>query len=206
MQETPYQTIQRYFKERAGWSDAAILDELVCLPPLPDETSGFWFGTMSWEWQEATSQEQLTRYLALADHVAERRLWEGVRLLLERASFGDFGETMRGMHHIFEAAFKPRWKELADLCATLLEFPRYGTQLWATDELFRLNDTRPLPLLFKWLYEPNIECCQYACFYLRLYGQNFPEIEPDIRHELMNSARYHRGVLNFISSALRDNE
>src|ERR1043165_3334842 len=79
-------------------------------------------------------------FMPLADLVGMRRLRAGVRLLLERACFGDPGEMMRGLRHPCEAAFNPDWAGLAAVCMPLATSARPGTRLWAIDQLTILED------------------------------------------------------------------
>jgi hypothetical protein len=81
-------------------------------------------------------------YLALSDISAQRRLRPSVRLLLERACFGDPGEIMRGLGHRLEAIVAPDWICLTDICLDLAKSPRNGTRLWAIHQLAILEDPR----------------------------------------------------------------
>ncbi len=155
----PHEIIQELYKARLEWLDEAILAELEALPGLPDENDGPWFGTSSCMWQQEQTQQDASLYLALARHVEKRRLKRGVRLLLERASYGDFGEIMRGMHHRFEGTYRGYYSELADLCLELAQSTRLGTKLWALDQLARKCDRRAIPELFKALYQPTRALC-----------------------------------------------
>lgn len=137
--EAPYKIIERYVAERSALSDAAILKELAELAPLRDETDPIWQTSGYWT-------EEAYRFVALADLVAVRKLRAGVRLLLERACFGDPGEIMRGLRHSCEAAFNPDWTGLADVCIPLAVAPRRGTRLWAIDQLTVLDDPAAEPI------------------------------------------------------------
>jgi hypothetical protein len=131
--EKPYKTIERYVAERSALSDSAILRELEELAPLRDETDPIWRTSDYWS-------NEAYRFVALADLVGMRRLRAGVRLLLERACFGDPGEMMRGLRHPCEAAFNPDWAGLAAVCMPLATSARPGTRLWAIDQLTILED------------------------------------------------------------------
>ncbi len=160
-QRRPVEIIKDFYEERTAWSDEKILSELVDMPGLPDEDEVSESGKDVW------SGEILSRlylYLALADHVGLRRLKPGVRLLLERASLGDFGETMRGLHHLCEAVYAGSDAELAELCLTLASHPRPGTKLWSMELLVRLKDERVIPYLVEALNGPII---------LRDYARSF---------------------------------
>jgi len=137
--EKPHKTIERYVAERATLTDSAILMELAELAPLRDETDQIWNTSEYWK-------NEAYRFVALADLVAKRKLRDGVRLLLERASFGDPGEMMRGLRHSCEAAFNPDWIGLAAACTPLAGSARPGTRLWAIDQLRVLDDPAAEPV------------------------------------------------------------
>lgn len=104
----PCQIIADIVASRASASDAEVLAELATIAPMPDEEDPAW--DQDAIWQEAY------RFLALADVAAVRRLKPAIRLLLDRACYGDPGEMLRGLRHAFEAIVKPDWTELADIC------------------------------------------------------------------------------------------
>jgi hypothetical protein len=140
--EKPYRIIERYVAERSALSDSAILRELEELAPLRDETDPIWRTSDYW-------RDEAYRFVALADLVAVRKLRDGVRLLLERACFGDPGEMMRGLRHSCEAAFNPDWTALAAAYAALAAAPRPGTRLWAIDQLTVLDDPGAEPVFWR---------------------------------------------------------
>jgi hypothetical protein len=126
-------------------TDAQIVSKLERVPELADEDDPVW-GTEDY-WR--TTAEV---YVALSDISAKRRLRPSVRLLLQRACFGDPGEIMRGLRHRLEAIVAPDWDCLADICLDLAKSPRNGTRLWAIDQLAILEDPRA-----KSLFESSIE-------------------------------------------------
>jgi hypothetical protein len=140
-QRRPYQIIADMVTARALLSDADVLAELAALPPLPDEDDA------AWE-QDATWQEAY-RFVALADVAAARRLRPAIRLLLDRACYGDPGEMFRGLRHASEAIANPKWSDLADICLEVVTSPRLGTRLWAIDQLTVLEDERARPVFEK---------------------------------------------------------
>jgi hypothetical protein len=79
-------------------------------------------------------------YVALCDIAAARKLRAAVPLLLEKASFGDPGEMMRGLRHTLEGIMAPDWSALTAICVTALESSRAGTRLWAAEQLRVLRD------------------------------------------------------------------
>ena len=135
----PFQIIERMVKDRRSSSDEEILHELSSLPPLADESDKLWEGEDYWN-------QVAYPYLALADVAAERRLRPAIGLLLERASFGDPGEIMRGLRHNLEAIANPDWDILADECLQAAQSKRPGTRLWAINELAILGDARAKPV------------------------------------------------------------
>ncbi|HYE20859.1 MAG TPA: zinc ribbon domain-containing protein [Tepidisphaeraceae bacterium] len=124
----------------AAATDKQVLTELAAIPPLPDEDDPRWGDA-----NDAIHQS-LVQFLALADLAAHRRLRPAVRLILDRASYGDPGETMRGLRHIFEAIYKPDWSGLAEEYIGAAASDRPGTRLWVIDSLIVLDDPRAIPL------------------------------------------------------------
>jgi hypothetical protein len=110
----PYEIIGDMVSARQSVSDKEILAELSAFPPLPDEDDPAWD-------QDATWQEAY-RFVALSDVAASRRLTPAIRLLLDRACYGDPGEMFRGLRHAVEAIVNPRWSELADICLDAASF------------------------------------------------------------------------------------
>lgn len=111
-----YLLIQDEAERRANQSNADLLRDLALLSPLPDEY--VWFGITGHDNPlsgEPETEQQLITFLAMAGLVAERKLREGVSLLLEKASYGDMGETMRGLRHALETAYTPDWSGLVDV-------------------------------------------------------------------------------------------
>jgi hypothetical protein len=134
----PYQIIVDMVAARASLSDAEILSELAAFPPMPDENDPAW--EQEDTWQEAR------RYVALSDIAASRRLKPAIRLLMDRACYGDPGEMFRGLRHAFEGIVNPNWSELTDICLDASRSSRRGTRLWAIDQLTVLEDERARPV------------------------------------------------------------
>jgi hypothetical protein len=131
----PFEIIDAMVRERTRWSDGDILDELNHLPSLADEGNACWDDAAYWN-------RVVYPYLALARLAAARRLRAAIRPLLDRACFGDPGETMRGLRHDLEAIVNPDWMALADVCMDAIKSDRPGTVLWAVDQLMVLDDPR----------------------------------------------------------------
>jgi hypothetical protein len=123
----------------AAASDERVLAELAAVEPLPDESDPRWNDDHFWF-------IIAYRFLGLGEVAALRKLRPAVRLMLERACYGDPGETMRGLRHTFEAIYKPDWKSLADEYLVLARAPRLGTRLWAIDGLIVVDDARAIPV------------------------------------------------------------
>jgi hypothetical protein len=134
----PYQVIADMVAARASVSDADILAELSALSPLPDEDDPAWDDEATWQ--------RANLFVALADVAATRRLKPAIRLLLDRACYGDPGEIFRGLRHASEAIVNPQWSELTDICLEAARSARLGTQLWAIDQLAILDDERARPV------------------------------------------------------------
>jgi hypothetical protein len=132
------EAIDYFATEREQRSDASILDELRALNPLPDEQDEA-------AWQLDATWQSTHLLIALAQHVAKRRLEAGVGLILDNMCFGDPYEVMRGMRHKLEAAVAPDWQRLAEICISRCSSERAGTRYWAVDELGILRDPSALP-------------------------------------------------------------
>jgi hypothetical protein len=164
----PAETIAKMKADRATWSPEQILHDLEALPPLPDEYDP--------QWQEDDAWQSAYKLIALSDLVAEHRLADGVGLVLDRMAHGDPGETMRGMRHALEAAVKPEWWRLAEICLSRCSSPRPGTRYWAVDELGVIRDPAAVPALVELLEDPEPEIAVVACRALLMIGQTHPEI------------------------------
>ena len=135
----PYQIIAEMAAARSSRTDDEILAELAALPPLADETDPCWASEDYWH-------RAAYPYLALVDVTATRRLRPAIKLLLDRACYGDPGEIMRGLRHGLEAIVAPDWPSLADICLDAARSTRLGTRLWALAELPVLEDPRAKPI------------------------------------------------------------
>ncbi len=130
----PHVLIAGYVEALSNASDDEILTRLAALEPLPDEDSA--------EWDDSGAWDRANQFVALADVAAFRRLRSAIPLLLERASFGDPGEMMRGLRHSLEAIVNPDWAALATLCIGHATSERLGARFWALDQLVVLQDPR----------------------------------------------------------------
>ena len=131
--------VRRIARTHALSSDADVLAALAACPPLADEDDPVWTTDDYWRdyWRDVAEP-----LLGLLDVARERRLRSAVRLVLERACYGDPGESLRGLRHDFEAIFNPDWRALADEYLALARSPRLGTRLWAVSCLTVMNDPR----------------------------------------------------------------
>src|SRR5688572_29865330 len=93
---TSHEIIRGMAEAWRGRPDEDVLAALRSIPPLVDEDDASWNDNAYW-------MGVAYPYLALAGVAAERRLLPAIGLLLERACFGDPGETMRGLRHDLEA-------------------------------------------------------------------------------------------------------
>lgn len=137
-EKRPHQIIAELVAAYADRSDADVLADLAAIPPLADEDDPRWRTDAYWQ--------VAYRYVALGDIAASRRLTDAIVLLLERASYGDPGEIMRGLRHSLEAIVNPDWSALADICLAACRSSRPGTRLWAMDQLTVLDDPRAKPV------------------------------------------------------------
>src|SRR5690349_12584573 len=90
----PWQIIQNLIHERESWSNEQILEELRSLPVLPSED---YYNHAEQDDEYKRLDQILSVYLAIVGLAQIRHLVDAIPLLLERASYGDFGETMRGL-------------------------------------------------------------------------------------------------------------
>ncbi|MGB7157844.1 MAG: hypothetical protein WBD40_07245 [Tepidisphaeraceae bacterium] len=137
--EQPAKIIERLAAAYDAARDDEVLAAIASLPSLADETDARWDSDEYW-------RASAYPFLALAEVASKRRLKPAVRLLLERACYGDPGEIMRGMRHTFEAIYNPDWTSLADEYLALARAERLGTRLWAIDGLTVVEDARAVPV------------------------------------------------------------
>jgi len=135
----PHEVIARIARSYANRSDEEILTAIRLLPELLDETAPEWASEEYWN-------SAVFPFMALSDIAGERKLLPAIRLLLDRACFGDPGEFMRGLRHSFERIVNPNWSVLADICITASVSQRLGTKLWALNQLAILDDARAKPI------------------------------------------------------------
>ncbi len=136
----PYEIIQDLAIKYDKLSDAKVLDKLRAIPPLPD-------GDDASSWEQTFWDNVAYHYLALWRVVCVRQLRVAIPLILDRACFGDPGETMRGMCHILEGIVRPNWSELTPYCVAALKSERAGTRKWAAFQLARLRERSALSAL-----------------------------------------------------------
>ena len=154
------EVIQRCADLYAALPDEEILRAIRSSPELADESSPKWEDDEYWN-------STVASFLALADIVGERKLVGAIRLVLDRACFGDPGEIMGGLRHSFEQAVNPDWPLLADICIAASESSRLGTRLWALDQLAILEDVRAAPVFKRALLAGPEEIRQVAANGLR---------------------------------------
>lgn len=147
----PVDEIDEHMRVREGWSDAAVLADLIALEPLPDEDVFYSDSALS-----SAAWARANLFVALSGVCATRKLRPAAKLLLERASEGDPGEMMRGLRHALEGIFTPDWEDLARVCIECMSSQRAGTRMWAADELGTLREPMGLPALLAALDDPQI--------------------------------------------------
>lgn len=136
----PYRIVFEMTEARRALSDESILAELASIPPLADEDNPCWDKEEYWH-------RVAYPYLALWRVAADRRLWNAIPLILERACYGDPGEIMRNLCHALEAIVAPNYRELSDPCLAAARSPLPGSRLWAIYQLMRLREPQALPVL-----------------------------------------------------------
>jgi hypothetical protein len=152
-EKSPWQLIQEASDLRSTWSDEAIMAEIQTLPVLPDEYNEDSDALLDdSHWMDPELQEQLTIYLALVKVVSEHKLRAAVPLLMERVSYGDMGETMRGVWGSLASAYdnKIEWE---DLCFQMAQSPYRGVRLWMMQEIALIRDEHSLAVLIKGLHD-----------------------------------------------------
>jgi hypothetical protein len=177
--EKPIETITRLYEERLSWSDDAILEELAGLAVLPDEDDPAWAREEIWQ--------NADLFIALAKIAASRRLHPALLLLLERASYGDPGEMMRGLRHNLERIVEPDWDLLMNVCITAAKYPQAGARLWAVRELGILRDGRPFEVVISALEDPAEKVRCQACSSLVMICQS----NPQYRMQAIEAIRQH---------------
>ena len=130
--------------------DAKVLAKLRAIPSLPDESDEA-------SWNQRFWDNVVYPSLALWKVVGTRRLHNAIPLILDRACFGDPGETMRGMCHTLKAVVQPKWSELTPYCDAALKSERPGTRLWAAHQLIRVRDPDALAALEAAANDPEPE-------------------------------------------------
>ncbi len=202
MNEVPLgQLIEAEYMLRLEWTDEAVLAELQSLPALPDEDNQQ--GETNPLWDDPLVRQQLAIYLAIADLVYERKLRGGVPLLLERASYGDMGETMRGLRHSLEAAYYGDLDGLNAVCLQMAQAPQPGARLWSINELGRIQDKRSVPVLLKALHDPAKLVREETIGALEGFCQTFPEIRSEVIHKLQDLPKAFPDSQRVVQEALK---
>src|SRR5262249_42853329 len=115
----PAKTIDAIVNELASATGDQVLAALAAIEPLPDESDARWNDETFWF-------SVAYRFLGLGDVARLRKLRPAVRLILERACYGDPGETMRGLRHVFEGIYHPEWDLLANEYLAFARAKRLG--------------------------------------------------------------------------------
>ena len=152
---SPNETINGLAARLSTSTDDEVMAQLESLQPLADEVDPCWDSDDYW-------QRIVYPYLAFADVAAQRKLRRAVRLLLERACYGDPGEIMRGLRHSLEAIYNPDWAALADEYLAVARAERLGTRMWAMAGLIVMDDPRAIPVFEASMREDPPEIGSYA--------------------------------------------
>jgi hypothetical protein len=162
--EGPAKTIDAIAEAMSSASDAEVLAAIAAIEPLPDEPDPHWNDESFW-------LNVAYRLLGLADVARLRKLRPAVRLILERACYGDPGETMRGLRQVFEGIYDPDWDLLGDEYLAVARAERLGTRMWAMAGLMVLDDPRALPMFRASLREDPEAISLYAKTGLKRLGE-----------------------------------
>lgn len=203
-EKRPAELIREQYDLRANWSDEAILADSQALPVLADE-----YDEQSGKprddshWGDPEIYGQLTRYLALVDIVSERKLRAAVPLLMERASYGDMGESMRNVWGALASVYddEATWD---DLCFQMAESPYRGVRLWMMLIIGCTEDDRSLPALIKGLRDPARRVREWAAGWMESLCEYMPQKRAEALQALqevlpeIQDAHEHRGVLESI--------
>lgn len=153
--EGPAKTIKIVVQQLATSSDDQVLSALAAIKPLPDESDLQWDDEPFW-------YMIAYRFLGVAAAARERKLRSAVRLILERAAYGDPGERMHGLRHVFDDIFAPEWPLLADEYLALARAERLGTRMWAIASLMVLDDPRAVSVFTTSLREDPEDISHFA--------------------------------------------
>lgn len=171
----PWQIIQNLFRERESWSDEQILEELRSLPVLPDED--YYYNAEEDEEYKRMALA-LDTYLAIVDLARARHLIDAIPLLLERASYGDFGETMRSLpdclYHIADIGGSAM-DRLRPFAVEATRSPYPGARLWAINTLRDPDDPLLVDVLLPMLDDPAIIVAAEAASMLEYYAAHHPK-------------------------------
>jgi hypothetical protein len=191
----PWQIIQNLVREREDWSNEQILEELRSLPVLPDEN---YYYNAQQDDEYRRMDQALDTYLAILGLAGIRHLVEAIPLLLERASYGDYGETMRGLPNaLFRIADIGGSAEerLHPFAIAALQSSNPGARQWAITTLYYANDPAVIDLLIAMLNDPAVIVAAEAASKLSFYVPRFPELRPRILSAL-REAKVKRPELN----------
>jgi|GEM_PF-2545071 len=180
-EKMPYKIIQEMVNERQTLPDDMIIAELASLTVLPDEDDPIWNDDEIWS-------ERLYPYLASAEIASTRKLKSTVLLLLERACYGDPGETMRGLSTYIEAIADGDWEWLTEQCIEAAKSPHPGSRLWAVSELRKLDNPRSLPTLIEAFYDNAQLVREEAFFAIRRLCRNYEGADAERVRNLAKTA------------------
>lgn len=191
----PWQIIQNLVREREDWTNEQILEELRSLPVLADE-SYYHNGEQDDQYERMT--QALYTYLAILAEAKTRHLVDAIPLLLERASYGDFGETMRGLP---KALFRIAnidglaQERVRPFAVAALQSSNPGARLWAITTLYYSKESTGTNLLIPLLADQAVIVAAEAANKLSLYAQDFPALRSSILSAL-KEANAKRPELN----------
>jgi hypothetical protein len=191
----PGQIIRNLIREREDWTDEQILEELRSLPVLPDEN---YYSNAEQDDEFWRMEQALKIYLAILSLAEIRHLVKAIPLLLERASYGDIGETMRGLPNalfrIANSSGSDR-ESLRLFTVAALQSSNPGARLWAIPTLYDSKNPTGVNLLIAALNDQAVIVAAEAAFTLSRYARVFPELRSNILSAL-REAKVKRPELN----------
>jgi hypothetical protein len=130
--------------------------------------------------------------------VQDRKMRPGVPLLMERASYGDMGETMRGVWGALRSVFDSHDTTWNDLCFQMAQSPHRGVRLWMMQEISCIANERSLAALINGLRDPAPLVREWAVSWIKSLCENLPH--PHVRTEAI------RALQDALSNTVNDHE
>ncbi|WP_338874935.1 hypothetical protein WBJ53_04875 [Spirosoma sp. SC4-14] len=119
--------------ERESWTVSQVINELLALPPMPDEDDNLWDYTKTWYEAEV--------FLADVNYAARHHLESVIPILYQKACYGDPGEILRGVfkNSVYDIASRDEEKVI-HYAVQAYKSIRNGTRYWAVYSLSFFKD------------------------------------------------------------------